>query len=86
MKCTGPVASYTKSGHSYHILFVCISVVAIIIITTIILGEFYIVRVYGISEGITRHISIGTYLPHTSVGTSHLHFVCHLIVTRVLRL
>ena len=46
MKCTGTVASYTKSGHSYYILFMCISVFAIIIITTIILGEFYIVRVY----------------------------------------
>jgi len=48
MKCTGTVASYTKSGHSYYILFMCtrISVVAIVIITTIILGGFYIVRVY----------------------------------------
>ena len=37
------------------------------------------------SERVTRHTSIGTYLPHTSVGTTPLHFMCHLIVTGGLR-
>jgi hypothetical protein len=46
MKCTGTAASYTNSGHSHYILFMCISVVAIIIITRIILDGFYIVRIY----------------------------------------
>jgi hypothetical protein len=46
MKCTGTVASCTNSGHSHYILFMCISIVAIIIITRITLGGFYIVRVY----------------------------------------
>ena len=46
MHSTRILASHTKSRHSYHILFMCIIVVAIIIITKIIFDGFDIVRVY----------------------------------------
>jgi hypothetical protein len=63
MKCTGTVASYTNSDHSYHIFFMCISVVAVVIITTIMLDGFYFIRVY---------VNVRTYYNYWYLPSSHL--------------